>query len=136
MSWSRNLNFKSFFIIITDMLVYPVYINLFKVNNRNTKMICDLFKVDYKDTVVLVPLVPTLYRLHKLFWSFCCWLWTSKSAWKAQKTDLGRIPSWFFFAFLSSWSALFHYFIYYFSLPYLFVYLHNAPFLTHYCKII
>ena len=99
MSWSRNLNFKSFFIIITDMLVYPVYINLFKVNNRNTKMICDLFKVDYKDTVVLVPLVPTLYRLHKLFWSFCCWLWTSKSAWKAQKTDLGRIPSWFFLRF-------------------------------------
>ena len=62
--------------------LYPAGIYLFKVNNGNTKTMCEIF---------LVTLLLTLNRFHTLIWYLYGWLWTSKSSihfrsvfWKRQ----------------------------------------------------
>ena len=60
----------------SDGWVFPSRIYFIKVNNWNTKTMCEIW---LKLTVVLVSLFLTLSRFHTLFWCFLCWLWTSKS---------------------------------------------------------
>ena len=78
------------------MIENSTSIYLFKVNNGNTRILCEIsskvnnkkkteFKVNNKDNrktfkdVVRVSLLLTLNRFYTLLWCFhCCWLWTSK----------------------------------------------------------
>ena len=71
-----NLGFtKCWFYIIA--VIY-----LLRVNNENTRILCEIcskstIKSPKQRVVVLVSLLFALNRLYKIFWSFCCWLWTS-----------------------------------------------------------
>ena len=78
--------------------IFPVDISFFKINNRNTRTICEgcsnLIKktsIDIGD-VVLSSLLLTLNIFHT-FWCFYCWIWISKSGWDWLKKILTSV-SW------------------------------------------
>ena len=103
---SFSINSERFLFISSKMLdrvymcPFPAGIYLFQVNNRN-RTLCEIcskltiktpeprhwcrsgdFIVNFEQIlqIVLVFLLLTLNRFHKLFWRFYCWLWTSKCA--------------------------------------------------------
>ena len=72
--WS-NLLKKSLMenFIFCTVSVFPTGINLFKINIRNTRTICEIcLKLTIKTERLLVALLLTLKRFYKPFWCLHC----------------------------------------------------------------
>ena len=86
--WQHFLKSSSFRFILLGFIrtidYNPTGIYLFKVNNRNTRTMCEICSwltiktPERRQWRVLVPLLLTLHRCHLLFWCFYNWLWRSK----------------------------------------------------------
>ena len=90
-NWIKSVNFYTYWslhqnkIIIAMMKIksYPTDIYLFKVNNKNTKTMCEICsKLTIKknsDVInVLMSFSLTMNIFHTLTWCYYCWLWKSK----------------------------------------------------------
>ena len=79
----RNLLWPSVVFHIEIVIQFPAVI-YFKVNNRNTRTMCEIGSdltiktPKRRHDVVLVSLLLTLNKFHTLLWCSYCWLWANK----------------------------------------------------------
>ena len=82
LSTSKKIFGSRYLICVKHLL--PADINLFKVNNENTRTACEIcssYQKRHQNSIInVVPmsLSLTLNRFYTVLWRFHCWLWASK----------------------------------------------------------